>query len=350
MAAKQPKTPISNRGFNAQFLSIAPLQNPLVLDRVVASIDSIRVKYTYPKNLCHPVTFERTDTLQFLFDELTSISRWLGNTHEPMGGRYDTRTSRSSFRIANYACTISYTLPNGNGFAVLIGRYHADEDGRHTLPEIVLDFNPNKIPVEIWGEIASILAPLSISTTIQRFDLALDFNIPRQDLSLIQRPGSEYNQYRSADGTALTEYTGQRSQHGNVKLYDKGAELGQPDLDVSRCEITIDPKRLESSDPRLPKSIKGLFPTITTYSPMQTNLDFDALPFPVKAVILHPDLYDLMKQTYTGNTWRKYKAMIQAYGKTELTLTPDEFKQIDRYVWDRLRNFTNAGTELPFTA
>ena len=41
----QPLTPYSNRGFNAQFLSIVPYSNPLLLDGVIASIDSLRIKF-----------------------------------------------------------------------------------------------------------------------------------------------------------------------------------------------------------------------------------------------------------------------------------------------------------------
>ena len=44
-----PETPISNRGFNAQFLSIVPYSPPLLLDGVIASVDSLRIKFTYPK-------------------------------------------------------------------------------------------------------------------------------------------------------------------------------------------------------------------------------------------------------------------------------------------------------------
>ena len=45
----QPLTPYSNRGFNAQFLSIVPYSNPLLLDGVIASVDSLRIKFTYLK-------------------------------------------------------------------------------------------------------------------------------------------------------------------------------------------------------------------------------------------------------------------------------------------------------------
>lgn len=327
------KTPNSNRGFNAQFLSFAPLTDPLVFDRVVASIDSVRIKYTYPKHLCNPKTFARTDTLAHLFDQLNSIPRWLGNGHEVTAGRYDIHTNYCAFKIGNYSHTLKYTLPNNDGFAVLLGRYHADKDGRYTMPEAILDFNPNKVPADIWHEVVSILAPLAISTTIQRFDLALDFDSPRSELQLVERPGSRYQQIREK-GT-LTEYTGERQHHGAIKLYDKGAELGHPEFNVSRCEITIDPKRL--------KSVKDLFPEIRTTAPLELTLGFSELPFPVQAVILHPELADLLKASCSPNTWRKHKAMIEGYGKTYYTLTDDQYRDIDTFVRNRLKEFTDYG-------
>lgn len=332
---KQPQTPNSNRGFNAQFLSIAPLAQPLIFDRVVTSIDAVRIKYTYPKTIVNPETYERYDTINYLLNQLTSVSRW-------MAGKYDSRMLESGFRMGNYRYTVHYTLPDESSFAVLVGRFNTAEksegqaydSARRITYDVVMDFNPNKIPADVWQEIAAILAPLSLQTTVQRFDLALDFSIPRNDLQLVQRPGSVHSCFTDPKG-AKTEYIGERSQHGAVKLYDKGADLGHPELNVSRCEMTIDPKRF--------KGVKAHFPTINTTAPVELSMDFSDLPFPVQAVILHPDLYDLLKKSVTGNTWRKYKGMIADYGQTTITPTDEQFKEIDRYVRQRLSDFTKAG-------
>ena len=126
-----------------------------------------------------------------------------------------------------------------------------------------------------------------------------------------------------------------RQHHGAIKLYDKGAELGHPEFNVTRCEMTIDPKRF--------KSVKDLFPEIRTTAPLELTLGFSELPFPVQAVILHPELADILKASCSPNTWRKHKAMIESYGKTYYTLTDDQFREIDTYVRKRLEEFTDYG-------
>ena len=273
-AANGPKTPISNRGFNAQFLCVAPLAEPLILDRVITSIDAVRIKYTYPKTICNPETFERYDTLDYLLTRLTSIPLW-------MTGKFDMTTFESRFKLGNYAYTVNYTCPDGTSFAVLVGRYntadkstgYAFDSARGVTYDVVMDFNPNKVPADAWQTITGILAPLALSTSVVRFDLAMDFPMARSDLQLVQRPGSGYQCFVDPSGVK-TEYTGKRSQHGAIKLYDKAADLGHPDLNVTRCEITIDPKKF--------KGTKALFPTIKALTPVELSFDFSALPFPVQ--------------------------------------------------------------------
>ena len=331
---KQAQTPNSNRGFDAQFLSIVPYHNCLILDGIIASNDSVRVKFTYSKTHFDFDTKQRSDTLDHLLGNLTGTGRW-------MAGRYDIRTSESSFRIGNYQHTVQYTLPDGNSFAVLAGRHTFDSSMKQVAPEIVLDFNPNKIPENIWREIADLLAPTAQEISVQRFDLALDFPIKRDRLQLVQRPGSGYQKFVAKDG-AITEYTGERSHHAAVKLYDKSADLGA-ELDCTRLEITIDPGKF--------KSVNGLFPEVLSLAPLEVTMDFDSLPFSVKAVILHPDLYECLKASVNRNTWAKYKKQLDEYeacagrdNSTRLALPQDQCMQIDLYVRECLSNFISAGS------
>lgn len=332
----RPQTPISNRGFDAQFLGTVPYHNCLILDGVIASIDSVRIKYTYAKTVFNFDTKQRSDTLHHLLNSLTDTARW-------MAGRYDVRVSECGFRIGNYQNTVTYTLPDGHSFAVLAGRYNYDSSVKQVAPEIIFDFNPNKIPENIWMEIAGLLASMAKEISVQRFDLAMDFPISRDQLKLIQRPGSGYQRFVSKEG-AVTEYTGERSHHAAVKLYDKGADLGV-DLTCTRLEITIDPKRF--------KTTTDLFPEIHSLSPLELTMDFDALPFPLQAVILHPDLYDRLRATTSRNTWAKYMKLLDEYeanagrsNSTRHTLSADQHKHIDIYVRERLNEFICAGTIL----
>ena len=319
----QPKTPISNRGFDAQFLSIAPYANPLHLDGLIASVDSLRVKFTYRPFFTDPITDDREDTFSWLLFQLNNTGDWIR-------GQYDVHTKESRFKIGNYAYTVHFDLKDSS-FAVLIGRYTTPNNavgqpfcktGRYVY-EAVMDFNPNKIPAEVWHSIIGILSTYSLSCTIQRFDLALDFPIARSDLQLVQRPGSLYHRLVDRQGV-VTEYTGERQHHAAIKLYDKAADLGLPELSYTRCELTLVPGRSES--------IQDVFPKILSMAPVDLSMDFSALPFQVQAVIIHPDLYDILKATTSPNTFRKYDKLIREYGQTYLELTDDQVQQIDNYI------------------
>lgn len=315
------QTPYSNRGFDAQFLGSVPRYNPLLLDGVIASIDSLRIKYTFSKSAYDFEACSRFDTLNRLLFDLTSASLY-------MEGLFDIRPSpEHSFKIGNYRHTITYSHTDGWSFAVLVGRFVYDSAVKQLAPEAILDVNPNKVPEKAWGRIASILRAWALSVQVQRFDLAMDFPQNRDCFTLQQRAGSGYQKFVDQRG-ATTEYTGERSHHAAVKLYDKGADLGNAELTCTRLEITIDPKKY--------KSISDLFPTILSHSPLSLDLDFSSLPFQVQAVLIHPDLFDLLKVSTSRNTWSKYEKMIREYGQhngeTVLALKTDQQTEIDRYV------------------
>ena len=325
---KTDKTPISNRGFNAQFLCTVPRHNPLILDGIIASVDSVRIKYTYSKSAYDYESSKRYDVLDDLLVELDSLGLWLN-------GDLDTDMGRQTyFKIGNYMRTVTFKLANGNNFAVLVGRYDYKEKSQ-IAAEAVLDLNPNKIPPEIWHRVARILAQKALKVTVLRFDLAVDIPMARNQLQLVQRPGSGYEQFKDKAGV-VTEYTGERSHHAAIKLYDKGADLEEPDLICTRCEITIDPAKY--------KSISALWPQILTYAPVDLTMDFAELPYEVVSVILHPDLLPILKSRINRNTFAKYRKQIENYGQTYFTLTDDQTQQIDQYVHQYLTILKTAGT------
>ena len=320
--AKNGSTPISNRGFDAQFLSIT-YYNPLSLPDMTASIDGVRIKYTYDKTTYNHERHEVVDTLSALLNELTSESLYC---EFPM----DVRHKEVNFRIGCYAHTLVYELPDGNSFAVLIGRYTYETSEKGIAGEVVIDFNPNKTMGRGLKRILGILASCALTVAVQRFDLAMDFPIQRDTLSLVRRGGSGYQKFVDDKGV-ITEYTGKRSHHSAIKLYDKGAEMGLP-YPLTRLEITIDLAKFCSVIP--------LMPTILSSDPLEFNLGFDDLPFPVKAVLIHPDLYDILKTSVTGNTWRKYRDVFQDYGTVNFTVPTETLKQVDDYICTYISQLT----------
>ena len=72
------QTPISNRGLDGSFSTIAPYDRPLVLPDVTVSIDNFRLKFVYSQTAYDFDTKKRYDTLEYLMQRLTSESGIIG--------------------------------------------------------------------------------------------------------------------------------------------------------------------------------------------------------------------------------------------------------------------------------
>lgn len=338
-ARSTAQTPYSNRGFDAQFLCNVPRHDPLILDGFVASIDSVRMKFTFSTCTYDFDRNERCDTLEMALNAITDLNLW----NERL---FDIETlPERNFKVGLYRNTIHYTHPDGWSFAVLAGRFctanTANGSGfnpaRQIASEAIMDFNPNKVPARAWERIAAILRGYAVSVTIQRYDLAIDFPLERSYLAMQERPGSKYQLIK--ENGAVTEYLGKRDHHAAIKLYDKAAEL-EIDTDCTRLEFTIDPSRSTG--------ISGLFPTITSTAPLALSTDFGNLPFQVQAVLIHPDLFSVLKASTSRNTWAKYEKLIREYsqdnGDTILALTDAQCEEIDQYTREYLAKLKQACT------
>lgn len=321
------QTPISNRGLDGSFSTIAPYDRPLVLPDVTVSIDNFRLKFVYSQTAYDFDTKKRYDTLEHLMQRLTSDSLFLS-------AYLDISTSQSSFRIGHYWQTVTYKVDLETSFTVLIGRYCYDSSVKRLAPEAILDLNPNKVPAEKWKRVYAILCcGLFQPVSVQRFDLALDFRVPRDSLALQRRDGSKWSSVISSDGKAVTEYTGERSSHGAVKLYNKAEELGYPG-DLTRLEFTLDPSRF--------KGLLSAFPTIRYTRPVQLDFDFSSLSFPVQAVLLHPDLLPVYQKSVERHAFAKFKKELAAVSMASspfFMLPEAECSAVDSFVKDRLAEF-----------
>lgn len=103
-----------------------------------------------------------------------------------------------------------------------------------------LEFNPNKVACENkFFEFFETLKNYCPRTDLVRWDLAIDVSISREYCSLI-KDKRKYGLVRNSIHDC-TEYLGQRSSSGFVKLYNKTIEDGLEN-DVTRLEITVDGK------------------------------------------------------------------------------------------------------------
>ena len=328
---KTGSTPISNRGSDSQILRFVPHTAPRIFDGFVASVDSLRLKFVYSKTSYDYNSGARFDTVCDILQRLDSVAFWAEN-------HFETEVNRSNFKIGKYEITMTFTLENGSSFTVLAGRYCFDNAVRLVASEIVLDVNPNKVPADQWHKVARILFAKAHSVTLQRFDLALDFPVARDHLHILSRGSSKYQKFEQHGVT--TEYLGERSNHAAVKLYDKAAEIREsrsevPEFDCTRLEITIEPKKY--------KGLSSLLPEIYSDLPLQLSCDFDALDFTAKALILHPDLAPVLRQSVSPNTWTKYRKYLQAARSDALTLDDAAVHAVDDYVRQILTQYTTAG-------
>ena len=232
------------------------------------------------------------------------------------------------FKIGNYVrtCAISGIDPFSGAWscAVMIGRYTFDSTCKQIAPEIVFDFNPNKVPDDVSAEIIKRLRDGSLQVSITRYDVAFDFPIPRDHVTLIPNDRQGYKLFRDSL-KGVTEYQGERSNHNAMKLYDKTKESALA-VPVTRCEITV------GGD--YDKSLQHLFPVLVVLGDLQTDMGFADLPFSVHACLIHPDLIPVLKSKVDHKTWKKYSDMIATHGQRNLS--PGSWIDVDRYVSSRL--------------
>ncbi len=285
------------------------------------SIDNIRLKFEYKYTIYN---FDHRQTVT----SVDLISRQLDDQFfeglDVMWNKLD------FFRIGNYCRTCSIKNLDWS-FAVMIGRYCFDNACKMIAPEVVMDFNPNKVPLEIVQRFVSLLQGPALSVTVQRFDIAFDYALPRAEVRLIEDKSKGYRLFREQG--AVTEYQGKRSKHGALKLYDKTKESALP-VPVTRCEITIEHSSY--------KSVADVFPDLFYYGAEQLDITFADLPFEVKACILYPDLIEVLRNSCNRHTFQKYICKVKEYGK--ISLVPTNWLEIDSFIHSALTTYTKGVT------
>lgn len=283
------------------------------------SVDSVRLKYSYKykkynfeKGMAESTIDLYSKMLDRLFFDGCDVA-W---------------HSCDFFKIGNYVrtCSISGIDPFTGDWscAVMIGRYTYDSTCKQIAPEIVFDFNPNKVPADKIAQIADRLRDGALQIDVSRYDVAFDFPIPREYVTLIPNDRQSYKLFRDPV-KGVTEYQGERSHHNAMKLYDKTRESALQ-VPVTRCEITVGGEYT--------KSLEQLFPSLVVLGDLQMDMSFADLPFPVIACLTNPELIPVLKSKVDRKTWKKYSDQITTHGKR--SLSPSNWQAIDRFVCNRL--------------
>lgn len=288
-------------------------------DTCRVSVDNIRLKFEYKYN---NYDFDHRQTVT----SVDLISQQLDNQFftglDVVWNRID------FFRIGSYCRTCTIKTLDWS-VSVMLGRYCFDNACKQVAPEAVMDFNPNKVPLDIIQRIVSLLQGSAVSTAIQRFDVAFDYALPRGEVRLIEDRVKSYRLFREQG--AVTEYQGKRSTHGAMKLYDKTKE-SELSVPVTRCEITVERSAY--------KSVADVFPDLFYYGAEQLDLTFSNMPFEVRACILCPELIEVLRSSCNRHTFQKHIAKVREYGRK--SLVPTNWLEIDRFIHSALTTYTKG--------
>lgn len=132
----------------------------------------------------------------------------------------------------------NYTLQTEDGITFYLGFGTYGKDYTSWSMDAKLEFNPAKVGNSRWFKnLYQMLVQRSKFIDFRRFDVAIDIPVPRSQLRLLK----DNRKYTLLDygGENRTEYSGVRSNHGQVKVYNKALEQGLQ-TDLTRIEITVD--------------------------------------------------------------------------------------------------------------
>lgn len=163
-----------------------------------------------------------------------------------------------------------------------------------------IEFNPNKcmnspLFVEFW-EFVKMNSPLR---ELVRYDMAIDIPTPRSQCKLFRQGKRMYQYIQKDDG--ITEYLGQRSHGGFVKLYDKTIE-SKLDYALTRLEITLDKRT----------NVEECFPVVHLVEPQISLLMADELT-PTNQALVTMLRYSEDRAFYLATLDRRTRKKIEPY-------------------------------------
>lgn len=161
---------------------------------------------------------------------ILAFGNWLSNPGNMFVETYPLSTRAFAFRNL-----FQITCSNNCSFVVGLGFNGVDKDSYYRG---FMEFNPNKVAGEReFKKVFSMLQEYCFCAEVSRWDLAVDVNISRERCVLRKDKRKRATVENSLSD--FTEYLGQRSKSGFVKLYNKTLE-SDLDYDDTRLEITVD--------------------------------------------------------------------------------------------------------------
>lgn len=174
-------------------------------DDSLYSVDNVRLELSSNPNDFQSLSLQ----LDMLFDDVDFYSG---------SNRIGTYRFFWAWRFETFSMALGYGLNSVSGCDLGKGFF---------------EFNPNKVPCSYWGSVLDLLRGFSVSSRLVRWDLAIDYAVPRDSVRLIK----DGRNYECVISSSFTEYLGQRSHSGRVKVYDKQIESSL-NFPCTRVELT----------------------------------------------------------------------------------------------------------------
>jgi len=215
---------------------------------------------------------------------------------------------KTDFKSYGHNWQIRQSHEMGGEYSYWLGYAHNSEDSTSQEASLVIEYNPNKCPID--GLLEYILGEFYASkdTEIVTLDIAMDFEVNITNLIVDKfRKNKMKIIYGGQGEDDLTYYLGQGD--GRIKIYNKARELGV-DGDLTRYEVT---KKINKKirDVLMPEfEFEAEIPTVGYLNTLPTD------------------------KTLEGLLW----AVRNGYSMQRLT----------RYSRDKMREFISDNTELQF--
>ena len=214
----------------------------------------------------------------------------------------DISSHRHNFKFEQYNSL-------GDKCSFWLGIQHNSLKPGNKSVDVVFEYNPNKcVGSDMLGYILNSFYLNNPKVEVRKMDIAIDipvnilnikFQKDRRDLT-VKDKGSDNKTY----------YIGSRSSQGHIKIYNKKRE-GNLDYELTRYEITIEPKMRIDSMVRIYSFDENLLLPISCIDDVQLDFDLKGQDrFNVLAVLDNPMLLSLLDKRKA----KKIKDIISSIG------------------------------------
>lgn len=201
----------------------------------IISIDRLRLKLKVKFNFVETLMNYLTGMSDFLVDESILENKYGIPAYLNIFDKVDYHYySKNGFN--QYKNMFNFYSCKDKSQTFTFAMVYRDFSGKFDQQSAFLEFNPNKVKNPTLLYLIDYILKSCKESKISFYDIAVDIPINRKYAFLNRVNKTNYSMLVSE---SVTEYLGQRSHSGHIKLYDKGAELKLP-IDMTRLEVTCD--------------------------------------------------------------------------------------------------------------